>query len=177
VDALGVGSDPVLIDDPLLTPRGAYRERPLTRVIFDRRLRTPASARVLSTLGVGPVIIVSSARAVDSAGAAAELAAAGARILALPDDDIGTAIRALMTAGVASLLLEGGGTLHRAALDAGVVDAVHLYITPQTLGPAGVGWIGEGRIAWEALGDRRATWLGDDLLVEGVVGADVHRDY
>ena len=39
VDAIGVGSGTMLVDDPLLTARGAYRERPLTRVIFDRRLR------------------------------------------------------------------------------------------------------------------------------------------
>ena len=87
----------------------------------------------------------------------------------MPDDDLGTALRALMDAGIASLVLEGGGTLHRAALEAGVVDAVHVYITPRPLGPEGVEWIGEGRIAWESLRDRRATWLGDDLLVEGVV--------
>ena len=42
VDALGVGSETILTDDPALTPRGAFRGRPLTRVIFDRRLRTPS---------------------------------------------------------------------------------------------------------------------------------------
>ena len=41
VDAIGVGSETVLVDDPLLTARDVYRERPLARVIFDRRLRTP----------------------------------------------------------------------------------------------------------------------------------------
>src|SRR5438067_3945356 len=59
VDAIGVGSGTILADDPLLTARGAWRGRPLTRVIFDRRLRTPPAARVLSTLDAGPVIIVS----------------------------------------------------------------------------------------------------------------------
>src|SRR5204862_4486452 len=49
VDAIGVGVGTVLVDDPLLTPRGVYRERPFTRVIFDRRLRTPPHAQVLST--------------------------------------------------------------------------------------------------------------------------------
>jgi diaminohydroxyphosphoribosylaminopyrimidine deaminase/5-amino-6-(5-phosphoribosylamino)uracil reductase len=176
VDAIGVGSETILVDDPLLTPRGAFRERPLTRVIFDRRLRTPPSARVLSTLDAGPVIIVSSARAAASGGAAARLTAAGARILALPADDLEQALRALMEVGIASLVLEGGGTMHRAALDARVVDAIHVYITPRLLGPGGVDWIGEGRIAWEGLRDRRATWLGRDLLVEGVV-TDVHGDH
>jgi diaminohydroxyphosphoribosylaminopyrimidine deaminase/5-amino-6-(5-phosphoribosylamino)uracil reductase len=176
VDALAVGSGTILVDDPLLTARGALRERPLTRVVFDRRLRTPPSARVLSTLDAGPVIIVSSARAAESGRAASELTAAGARILALPGDDLAAAVRALFDAGIASLVLEGGGSIHRAALDAGVVDEIHVYITPRTLGASGVEWIGEARIAWEGLRERRATWLGDDLLVEGVV-RDVHGNH
>lgn len=170
VDALAVGSGTIVADDPLLTPRGAYRERPLTRIVFDRRLRTPPSARVLSTLDAGPVIIVSSARAMAAAaGRASDLEAAGARILAPSDDDLPSALRALEAEGVTSLVLEGGAILHRAAIDAAVVDAVHLYITPRFVGPAGVEWIGERRLAWDALRDRCATWLGDDLLVESVV--------
>lgn len=180
VDALGVGSETILTDDPALTPRGAFRGRPLTRVIFDRRLRTPPSARVLSTAEAGPVIIISSEHAVSGVPTRArDLAAAGARLLLLPgaDTDISTALRALKDDGIASLVLEGGGALHRAALDAGVVDAVHVYITPGSLGTEGVEWIGEGRIAWATLRERRATWLGEDLLVEGVVDRDVHRNH
>ena len=175
VDAIGIGSGTLLVDDPRLTARGAYRGRPLTRVVFDRRLQTPATARVLSTLDAGPVIIVTSARA--QAGApdrARALAAAGATLLPLPGDDLPTALRALKDAGVTSLLLEGGAGLHRAALETGVADAVHIYITPATLGPGGVDWIGGGRIAWESLHDRHAAWLGADILVEGRI-RHVHR--
>jgi diaminohydroxyphosphoribosylaminopyrimidine deaminase / 5-amino-6-(5-phosphoribosylamino)uracil reductase len=170
VDAIGVGSGTVLTDDPRLTARGAYRGRPLTRVVFDRRLRTPSSARVLSTLDAGPVIIVSTERACAGAPDRVRgLRAAGALILALPSDDIGTALRALRDTGLTSILLEGGAALHRAALDAGVVDEVHVYITPVTLGLQGVEWIGEARMAWEGLRGRRAVWLGEDVLIEGLV--------
>ncbi len=47
VDAVAVGIETVLVDDPLLTVREVFRPRPLTRVILDRRLRTPATARLL----------------------------------------------------------------------------------------------------------------------------------
>ena len=63
VDAIAIGSGTLLDDDPLLTARIAYRRRPFIRVIFDRRLRTPPAARVLSTLESGPVIIVTDADA------------------------------------------------------------------------------------------------------------------
>ena len=177
VDAIGVGSGTVLTDDPLLTPRGAYRGRPLTRVVFDRRLRTPPSARLLSTLDAGPVIIVSTERACAGAPDRVQrLETAGALILAPRTDDMWSALRALQATGLRSLVLEGGAALHRAALDAGLVDEVHVYITPAAIGPQGVAWIGEGRIAWETLQDRRATWLGEDVLVEGRIQEHVHRN-
>jgi diaminohydroxyphosphoribosylaminopyrimidine deaminase/5-amino-6-(5-phosphoribosylamino)uracil reductase len=177
IDAIGVGSETILVDDPLLTARGAYRARPLTRVIFDRRLRTPPSARVLSTLASGPVVVVTTERACAADPASADrLRTAGAVILTPTTDDISTALRVLGDRGVTSLLLEGGSALHRAALDAAVVDEIHLYIAPVLLGPGGVEWVGEGRIAWEALENRRAAWLGEDLLVEGLVHTDVHRN-
>ena len=62
IDAIAVGSGTVLVDDPLLTAREVFRERPLARVIFDRRLRTPPTARLFSTLTAGPVIILTSRR-------------------------------------------------------------------------------------------------------------------
>ena len=170
IDAIGIGSGTLLADDPVLTARGAYRGRPLTRVVFDRRFRTPLSARLLTTAEVGPIIIASSERAVAAdAGRARALEAAGVKVLSLREDDFGTALRALGDDGISSLVLEGGGVLHRAALAAGVVDVFQLYIVPRTLGPDGVRWLGERSLAWEALRDRRAAWLGPDLFVEGLV--------
>jgi diaminohydroxyphosphoribosylaminopyrimidine deaminase/5-amino-6-(5-phosphoribosylamino)uracil reductase len=79
VDAIAIGSETLLVDDPLLTARGVYRERPLTRVVFDRRLRTPPAARLFSTLDAGPIIIVGGAEAAAREGARRSgLEAAGA---------------------------------------------------------------------------------------------------
>ncbi len=170
VDAIGVGAGTVLADDPLLTPRGAYRSRPLTRVIFDRRLRTPSNARVLSTAAAGPVIIVST-RDVCSAAPerGAALAAAGATVLPLDGSDVATALIALKARGIASIVIEGGPTLHRALLDAGTVDRVQLYIAPRLLGPGCVKWMEPEQFTIGALADRRARWFGDEVLVEGHV--------
>ena len=170
VDALAVGSGTVLADDPRLTPRGAFRNRPLARVIFDRGLRTPATARVLSTLAAGPVIIVTTEVAcADKRGEVEALTAAGARVLPASGPSFTCVLPALLDAGVTSMVLEGGALLHRSALDEGVVDAVNLYIAPALLGAGAVDWIGGGHIAWESLGGRRATWLDDVVLVEGYV--------
>jgi len=177
VDAIGIGSGTVLADDPLLTPRSAYRSRALIRVIFDRRLRTSPTARVLSTLAAGPVIIMTSDRARAAAPErAAALADAGAQVIAPAGDDLRSALRATFDAGVTSLVLEGGPSLHRAALSADIVDAIHVYIAPRRLGGGAMAWLDDGRLAWETLKERRAAWLGEDVLVEGQLRTHVHGD-
>src|SRR5262245_35866925 len=110
IDAIAVGVGTVLADDPLLTSRGAYRERPLTRVVFDRRLRTPPGARLLSTLDAGPVMIVAGPGAEASQVRRRELEARGAEIF-MGDGTIGSALRMLGARGVSSVLLEGGATI------------------------------------------------------------------
>ncbi len=163
------------MDDPLLTAREVYRERPLTRVVFDRTLRTPPQARVFSTLAAGPVIILAGA-----AGAAAEparlaaLEAAGATVIAPAEDGLAAALRTWPPRSIQSLLLEGGSAMHAAAWDAGVVDYVQLYVAPMPLGPAGRA---AARGACVLVGrrciDSHVDLLGPDVLIEGYV----HRPY
>src|SRR6266545_4371087 len=114
VDAIGVGVGTILVDDPELTARGAFRERPLTRVIFDRRLRTPPAAHVLSTRDAGPVIIVTTAEVAGRADLRAPLEDAGAEI-EIADQTFRSALYRLGVRGVGSLLLEGGAALHAGA--------------------------------------------------------------
>jgi diaminohydroxyphosphoribosylaminopyrimidine deaminase/5-amino-6-(5-phosphoribosylamino)uracil reductase len=170
VDAIAVGSGTVLTDDPLLTVRDVYRERPLTRVVFDRQLRTPPTARLLSTLAQGPVVILAAARVVKAGGPAPDaLRAAGATVVALERDDVRTGLEVLGALGIQSVVLEGGAALHAAAWDEDVIDAVQLYVAPVTLGPSGVPLL-EGRsFASTSLLERRVDLLGPDVLIEGYV--------
>jgi diaminohydroxyphosphoribosylaminopyrimidine deaminase/5-amino-6-(5-phosphoribosylamino)uracil reductase len=170
VDAIGVGSETLLVDDPLLTAREVYRARPLTRVVFDRRLRTSPSARVFSTLLTGPVIILTcaDAAAADRARVSA-LERAGGIVIAPGETGIAAGLRELPSRGIHSLLIEGGSALHCAAWDAGVVDRVQLYIAPSPLGPAGLPLL-EGRaFSPAALYERSIDQLGPDVLIEGYV--------
>jgi diaminohydroxyphosphoribosylaminopyrimidine deaminase/5-amino-6-(5-phosphoribosylamino)uracil reductase len=108
VDAVAVGSSTILVDDPQLTARLVYRERPLTRVIFDRRGRVPTTARVFATTDAGPVLVT------------------GASI---PEALVDLAAREIV-----SVLVEGGPALHRAFWDADVVDRVQVIETSTVLG-------------------------------------------
>jgi diaminohydroxyphosphoribosylaminopyrimidine deaminase/5-amino-6-(5-phosphoribosylamino)uracil reductase len=172
VDAIGVGSETVLVDDPLLTARGARRQRPLVRVLFDTRMRTPPTARVLATRAEGPVVVMTTHAAVETWPArAATLERAGAVIEALPSRDPVAAMTRLLAYDVSDMQLEGGAALHRAAWSAGVVDRVRLYVAPVVLGRAGVPWMPDSRFSFAALADGRTRCLGEDVLLE----ADVQR--
>jgi diaminohydroxyphosphoribosylaminopyrimidine deaminase/5-amino-6-(5-phosphoribosylamino)uracil reductase len=169
VDAIGVGINTLLVDDPLLTPRGPYRERPLTRVIFDRRLRTPMHAKVLSTRDAGPVIIVTTAEAAGSAEVRTRLEDAGAEIAVARDGSFGAALAELGRREIGSLLLEGGAEVIASAWDEGLIDCVSLYVTPRILGQDGVALLPGRDFVSAALHDRRVEPLGPDVLIEGYV--------
>jgi diaminohydroxyphosphoribosylaminopyrimidine deaminase / 5-amino-6-(5-phosphoribosylamino)uracil reductase len=146
VDAVAVGSETLLVDDPLLTVRDVYRERPLTRVVFDRRRRTSPTARIFSTVADGPVLVVGS-----------------------PGEDLTSMLRQLAREGIHSVLLEGGAHIHAAAWDEDVVDYVQLYVTPVALGPEGVPVFGGRPWSLSSLIEPKVELLGPDTLIEGYV--------
>ncbi|HUL73194.1 MAG TPA: bifunctional diaminohydroxyphosphoribosylaminopyrimidine deaminase/5-amino-6-(5-phosphoribosylamino)uracil reductase RibD [Vicinamibacterales bacterium] len=170
VDAIAVGSGTVLTDDPWLTARGAYRYRPLTRIIFDWGGQVPPSARVFSTLEAGPVIMIVSAQAAQmNPVPLVSLERRGVLIDRREDRTLAPLLKWLGARGVLSLLVEGGPTLQRAFVSEGLVDRVQLIVTPHTLGDGVRLVLGAGdHLEWSAPPTMRT--LGDDLLVE----LDVH---
>jgi diaminohydroxyphosphoribosylaminopyrimidine deaminase/5-amino-6-(5-phosphoribosylamino)uracil reductase len=169
IDAIGVGVGTILSDDPQLTSRGAYRERPLTRVVFDRELRTPVDARILSTPEAGPVIIVTTAHSSGRGELRRSLEARGAQVAVASDSSFRAALQCLGERDISSLLLEGGAALHCAAWQEDVVDFVRLYVTPHVLGAGGVPFLDGCRFSTTALAGRRVVPLGSDVLIEGYV--------
>jgi len=169
VDAIAVGSGTVLVDDPLLTPRGVHRPRPLVRVVADWSGRVLPSARVFSTLDVGPVImVISHAAAAREAAAVRELESRGVTIMRVADRSVPDLLRRLADREVVSLLVEGGPRLHEAFHAAGAVDRLQWIVSPRMLGHG----VPLGPLAARRFEEdrRHGTPLGDDVLVE----CDVH---
>jgi diaminohydroxyphosphoribosylaminopyrimidine deaminase/5-amino-6-(5-phosphoribosylamino)uracil reductase len=169
VDAIGVGVGTVLIDDPLLTVRGVERERPFSRVVFDRQLRTPPDARLLSTRDAGPVIIVTTAAAAACADLRKPLEDRGAEIEIAADATLRSALERLGARQIETLLLEGGADVHLSAWDEGVVDFVRLYVTPHVVGSGGLRFLHGRRFDDKALFARHEEQLGPDVVIEGYV--------
>jgi diaminohydroxyphosphoribosylaminopyrimidine deaminase/5-amino-6-(5-phosphoribosylamino)uracil reductase len=174
VDAIMVGANTILVDNPQLTarPGGRESERQPLRVVVDSAGRTPANARVLQ--GPGRALIATSGRSEPSWRQALE--AAGAEVLVLLGDgdslDLEALLKALAERGVLSLLVEGGGILLGSVFDQGLVDKVQAIIAPMIIGaseaPAAVAGRGAQRLAeaWR-LRELTVERLGEDILVIG----------
>ncbi len=170
-DVVCVGIGTALADDPLLTARDLGDVRQPTRVVFDSEARLPPGSRLVTSIGVAPLVVI--------AGPAAppqrtdSLKAAGAQVIVCDGDSAGRVAGALAELGrreVTSVLLEGGPTLAGAFLDANEIDELRLFIAPIVIGGTGarplVGGTGAATIA-EATPALSMEWerSDGDLLV------------
>lgn len=128
-DAILVGVETVLHDDPELTARlpGRAVDQPL-RVVLDSRLRTPATAKLA---GENTLILTAAPPAPVGATRVRQVEAEDGR------PSIPAVLRALDSAGVASLLIEGGGQVAASFLKAGAVDRLEWFRAPILLGAEG----------------------------------------
>jgi diaminohydroxyphosphoribosylaminopyrimidine deaminase/5-amino-6-(5-phosphoribosylamino)uracil reductase len=133
-DAIAIGSGTALADDPELTVRDVPPPRlPPRRVVFDSRLRLPVSSRLARTARDVPTTVVSTQASDAAAGERVRaLEAAGVHVLAA--GSLADALRALRSAGVRSMLVEGGATLAGSLLADGAVDRLIIFQAPVLLG-------------------------------------------
>ncbi len=139
--AILVGVGTVLADDPSLTARGDEApKRDPVRVIVDSRLRTPPGAKALSPRSDGePPAIVLTTSAADPA-ARREIEARGAVVVDCgpgPRVDLELALSELYARGIAAVLVEGGGAVAGALLEARLVDKVYAFVAPKIVGAGG----------------------------------------
>ena len=134
-DAALTGVDTVLADDPLLTDRsGLRRRRPLLRVVLDSALRMPLDSKMVATAANDLVIFTVS----NDLARIAELRSRGVRVEVLPAEagrvPLGKVLDILGEEGILTLLTETGTRLNTALLAGGLVDRVHLFVSPQIMG-------------------------------------------
>jgi diaminohydroxyphosphoribosylaminopyrimidine deaminase/5-amino-6-(5-phosphoribosylamino)uracil reductase len=177
VDAVMVGINTVLRDDPLLTTRlpGGGGRDPM-RIVVDTHLRIPCEARLLAASATACTVIATSPAAPSEKRL--QLEAAGAKVLIVESDGPGISLGPLMdqlgAMQVTSILLEGGGELHCSALGAGIVDKVLYFLAPKLIGgrSAPMAIAGEGFARLEeavTLERMQVRQLDGDLLIEGYV--------
>lgn len=139
-DAILVGRNTVLSDDPRLTlrPAGQRAVRQPLRIVLDSRLAISAKAGHLRVFRNGPLLIACTPQA--PAGARQRLEAAGAQVWTsrkaglngqVPLDEL---LAELGRRGVRSVLVEGGGRTATAFIEQRRVDEAWFILTPLLAG-------------------------------------------
>jgi diaminohydroxyphosphoribosylaminopyrimidine deaminase/5-amino-6-(5-phosphoribosylamino)uracil reductase len=166
-DAVLVGIETALADDPELTVRLAGHDGPQpARVVLDSRQRLPPEGRLAATARAIPTYVVATTEP-DPA-----LEAAGVRVLRVPavgEDrpELGRVLQALAAVGLRRILVEGGGQVAASFLRCGLVAAIEWFRAPIVIG--GEGRPAVGALAIAGLADAphfrrtQVRELGDDL--------------
>ena len=175
VDAVIVGINTVLRDDPLLTSRIPGGRNP-KRIVLDSQARIPMDCKLLKSLAESEVIIATTPSA---PGERVEtLRKAGCGVVLLEGDEQGVnPVEFLKVLGqwkFTNVLLEGGGSLTASFFEKGLVDRVMVFISPKIIGgveaktPVG----GKGVASIEEslkLKEIQVTRFSEDILIEGIV--------
>jgi diaminohydroxyphosphoribosylaminopyrimidine deaminase/5-amino-6-(5-phosphoribosylamino)uracil reductase len=128
-DATLVGSGTVLADDPRLDRRLGLAAGPGLRVVLDRRLRVPPTARLLTLPGA--VLIYAESEEEEPRRALEEK---GATVAVLPLVEPSAVLADLYDRGIRSVLVEGGSEVHGSFLTSGCYDRVAIDCAPLLIG-------------------------------------------
>jgi diaminohydroxyphosphoribosylaminopyrimidine deaminase/5-amino-6-(5-phosphoribosylamino)uracil reductase len=175
VDAIVVGRKTAAADDPLLTarPPGA---RVATRIVLDSQAALAANSQLLRTAADVPLLV-----AVASSAPAAErarLEKARCEVLACSGETHGQRLVFLLEElgrrKMTNVLVEGGGQVLGALVDAGQIDEAHVFIAPKMVGgegaPVAIGGGGVERLSQALMLDSPAIeQCGTDVYVHGRV--------
>ncbi len=168
-DAVLVGIDTVLADDPRLTVRHVDGRQP-RRIVLDSRARTPLDARILNGDAPATVCVTETAPADRIDG----LKGAGAEVLVLEGGDGSVPVDPLKSAlgrsGIVTLLVEGGSRVAASFLREKAVDRIACFVAPRILGagiPSIAGLQLDDLSKAIDLNDPQVERLGGDFLITG----------
>lgn len=135
-DAILVGINTVMRDDPMLTVRLAEPRRPLVRIVLDSDLRLPTECRLVTTAAEQKVIVYASQAALAGDGTAPRrLRSAGVELRDVPEDSPGRlslrhVLEDLGRLSITHLLVEPGPTLATSFLQTGDWDRTWVIRSP-----------------------------------------------
>lgn len=167
VDAILVGKNTILIDDPLLTARIKGAKDPF-KIIVDTKLEIPLKAKVLKN----PKKVVIATTKDAPQHKVFTLEKLGAKVLILPKSkkivDIIELMKKLGAMEIISVLVEGGARINATLLENGLVDKVLFFIAPKIVGNRQLSAIGD-LTKLVRLKEISLEKIGEDILVSGYV--------
>jgi diaminohydroxyphosphoribosylaminopyrimidine deaminase/5-amino-6-(5-phosphoribosylamino)uracil reductase len=178
MDAILIGVDTALIDNPSLTTRleGVSDTRDPLRIVLDSHLRLSADARMLTQKSSATTWIICGDKA--SPENEARLVSRGARVfrLSLASDqriDLVELLRFLGQNNITSVLVEGGARVHGAFYRQKLIDELLLIYAPFIIGDQGTplvqGYSLSHRAEAPLLFNTSVQLLGNDVLLKTLI--------
>lgn len=172
-DAILVGVNTVLVDNPTLTTRLVKKIKHPIRIVLDTLAKTPLKAKVVKNKDSKTIIVVGPKAKKKKVAA---LRKAGVEVLIVKVSqgkiDLATLMKKLAKLRITSILVEGGGEVVASALQAKIVDKMHCVVAPKIFGGRSAKTSVEGdgvklpSQAWQ-LKEIKVNRLGTDILVTG----------
>ncbi|MEC9229214.1 MAG: RibD family protein, partial [SAR324 cluster bacterium] len=130
-DAILVGINTVLKDNPSLTTRGIPNGRSPTRIILDSKGKLPSDSKVLEDDGVQVIQVIG-----NEINPATIKSGKNVEILRTPSAQPEPLwlLEQLEMKGIRSLLVEGGAKVHGSFIKSGCVTSLQLFIAPKVIG-------------------------------------------
>ena len=140
-EAIMIGVETALADDPALTVRLPGLERKPWRVVLDTHLRLALRSRLATTARHLPTLVIAGERAPEEA--ARRLADLGVVVERVALDagghaDLGAALKALSARAITRVFSEGGPRVAARLIALGLADAVAILTAEKPLGRAGL---------------------------------------
>ena len=169
VDAVMVGLNTVIRDNPELTPRLVAGKDPM-KIVVDSRLKIPKGCNLMKD--PSKLIIATTAKAPKNE--IKKLQQMGVNVVVAKSVrdmvDLHDLVKQLGKHEITSVMIEGGSQLNSSALNAGIVDKALIFTAPKLIGN-GVGAIGNLGITKIGkaikLKNPVTRKIGSDLLIEG----------
>jgi diaminohydroxyphosphoribosylaminopyrimidine deaminase / 5-amino-6-(5-phosphoribosylamino)uracil reductase len=173
-DAIMIGSNTLLRDDPTLDPW--FSPKKLTKIIVDSQLSTPPDANIFAN--GSKVIIATLATAPGQETDNRRVLSQKAKILEIKEVSgqihLRDLLKKLARLEISNIIVEGGGNLIGSLFDEGLVDRCLFFISPKIIGGRdatssvmgkGVADVGHSFV----LKEKRIRPFGPDLLIEGYI--------
>ncbi|QTD42043.1 bifunctional diaminohydroxyphosphoribosylaminopyrimidine deaminase/5-amino-6-(5-phosphoribosylamino)uracil reductase RibD [Sporosarcina sp. Te-1] len=131
-DAILVGVQTILQDNPFLTTRLPHGGKNPIRIILDRRLRTPKTAHVITDNAVQTILFtLDSAKNID---AFREFPLVHVETIPEHADFLEEVLTRLAKMSVMTVLVEGGSQVHSSFIDRELAQELYLYMAPKLVG-------------------------------------------
>ena len=197
-DAILVGINTALADDPLLTDRsGQPRHRPLTRIVLDAALRIPPTSKLVKTAREFPLLVfAANDEILDGMGFAIYtewgdtlearqklLQRQGVKVVNVPVNggqlQLLEVLKVLTAHSLTSMIVEGGAAVAGSFVEQKLIDKVTFFLAPKIIGgheakPA-IGGEGFAKLSDALeLRDLKLTPRGKDLEITGYANRGIN---